>query len=356
MTINIEKSIRIGIVIPTYNRAVTLKEAVESVLRQTHKDCEIIVLDDCSTDNTAAYLQTITDRRVRFVINQSNLGLAANINKGVSLLSEDVEWCIVLCDDDYLDEKCIEALVSTVLSRNADTVVHGHIVFHDYNSNALIEGRPSPAEESALQFIESRALFLKDRYLSCVMFSRKYFNSIGGYPPFASGLAADDALIFALALKDRLYCNAESIVYIGIHEGAESRQNTEISRHVMALRQYYHYCFHHAKVSRQMTTNELKILRNYLKIFVSATSIHFWNHSMRMHMANDACASRRMLRRLYRLGVDPRFHFSPRIRVSSFIGLVTGICVEKYDKYDKIVNKLTLLLSNKSSDCTIFTL
>jgi len=339
----IEKSINVGIVIPTYNRSATLKDAVNSALRQTHKELEIIVMDDCSTDNTAAYLKTITDNRVSFVVNDVNLGLAANINKGVSLLSKEVEWCTILCDDDYLHEECIESLVRTVLFEKAASVVHGHIIFHDFNGNLLNEGRPSPPQESALKFIVSRALFIKDRYLSGVMFSTKHFNSIGGYPRFESGLAADDALIFALALKDKLYYTAESVTYIRIHEGAESRQCDDIRKHISAIREYNRYCFLHARISGKMNLEKLKVLKIYLKMFVKASNIHLWNTSFRIHMSNDHSYAKSRLRQLYGLGVNPRFDFPTRIRLISWLGLLTGICLEKYITFDELVNKLRVI-------------
>ena len=61
---------------PTYNVAAYVKEAIESVLRQTYRDFELLVIDDCSTDETVSVVQGIDDPRIRIVQNEKNVGLA----------------------------------------------------------------------------------------------------------------------------------------------------------------------------------------------------------------------------------------------------------------------------------------
>ena len=79
-----EYPIPISVVMPTYNTPLNwLKEAVESVLNQTFKDFEFIIVDDCSTDESVDYLKGLTDERVRIVRNRTNLGVTKSLNVGV---------------------------------------------------------------------------------------------------------------------------------------------------------------------------------------------------------------------------------------------------------------------------------
>lgn len=78
---------KVSVVIPAYNAALYLPEAIESILKQTFQDFEIIIIDDCSTDNTWEVIQEYAkrDARIRPFQNQQNLGIAGNRNKGVAL-------------------------------------------------------------------------------------------------------------------------------------------------------------------------------------------------------------------------------------------------------------------------------
>ena len=110
MQSNIEK---IGILIPTFNRLAYLREALDSVLSQTLKAFQIVVIDNGSTDGTSCYMQTLSDPRVRYVVNEKNLGPIGSINKGIGLMTDEVSWCTILCDDDLLEPNYIEQFYCT---------------------------------------------------------------------------------------------------------------------------------------------------------------------------------------------------------------------------------------------------
>ena len=73
----IEESIKVTIMIPTYNQAVFIREAVDSALAQTYSNLEVIVGDDASTDGTQEIVAKINDPRLKYVRNVCNLGRVA---------------------------------------------------------------------------------------------------------------------------------------------------------------------------------------------------------------------------------------------------------------------------------------
>lgn len=73
----------ISVLMPVYNCALYLVEAVESILNQTFTDFELIILDDCSSDNSAEIAKSFTDKRIIYHCNDTNLGLANNLNVGL---------------------------------------------------------------------------------------------------------------------------------------------------------------------------------------------------------------------------------------------------------------------------------
>jgi glycosyltransferase involved in cell wall biosynthesis len=95
----------VSVCIPTFNRGRYLREAIESALAQTFADFELLVVDNCSTDDTPAVAAAYAarDGRVRYVRNERNLGLVGNFNRCVELARG--EFVALLHDDDlYLPE------------------------------------------------------------------------------------------------------------------------------------------------------------------------------------------------------------------------------------------------------------
>ncbi|MCD8554294.1 glycosyltransferase family 2 protein [Seleniivibrio sp.] len=99
-----------SVLIATYNRCDLLPRAVESVMSQTFADFEVIISDDCSTDQTAQVAEELTkkDKRIRYFKNEKNLGSVAN-SKKMAMEYATGKYCIYLCDDDYFtDPDCLD--------------------------------------------------------------------------------------------------------------------------------------------------------------------------------------------------------------------------------------------------------
>lgn len=84
----------VSFVVPCYKLAHLLAECVESILSQTYGDFEILIMDDCSPDNTPAVAQSFHDSRVKYIRNEPNLGHLRNYNKGIELSRGKYVWLI----------------------------------------------------------------------------------------------------------------------------------------------------------------------------------------------------------------------------------------------------------------------
>jgi len=92
----------ISVIIPTYNRAHLIGRAIQSVLNQSYQDFEIIIVDDCSTDNTEELIKELEkkDERIRYIKHEKNKGAAAARNTGIkacrgeyiAFQDSDCEW------------------------------------------------------------------------------------------------------------------------------------------------------------------------------------------------------------------------------------------------------------------------
>jgi glycosyltransferase involved in cell wall biosynthesis len=87
-----------SVIIPTYNRAEMLREAIQSVLEQSFKDFELIAVDDYSTDNTKEVVSSFHDTRIKYIVNSNTKGVAGARNSGIFMAKG--QWISFLDSDD----------------------------------------------------------------------------------------------------------------------------------------------------------------------------------------------------------------------------------------------------------------
>jgi glycosyltransferase involved in cell wall biosynthesis len=80
---------RIGVLMPVYNVAPFIKESIQSIMNQSFSDFELLIIDDCSTDETFNIIQTFQDDRIKLIRNEVNKGLVYGLNLGLQLLQND---------------------------------------------------------------------------------------------------------------------------------------------------------------------------------------------------------------------------------------------------------------------------
>lgn len=118
----------VTIYIPTFNRINLLKRALDSVLAQTYKNIEVIVVDDCSSDETANYLQEISlqDKRIRYHIKEKNGGACESRNIAINMAKGD--FITGLDDDDYFKENRIKEFVEHCRKTGHDFLCSSFII------------------------------------------------------------------------------------------------------------------------------------------------------------------------------------------------------------------------------------
>lgn len=109
----------ISIIIPTYKRSKLVRRAIDSVRNQTYQNTEILVVDDCSPDDTRESVTTIPDKRIRYIRHDINRGLPAVRNTGIR--SSHGELIAFLDDDDEWTNDKLEKQLKLI--RNYDAVL-----------------------------------------------------------------------------------------------------------------------------------------------------------------------------------------------------------------------------------------
>jgi glycosyltransferase involved in cell wall biosynthesis len=309
----------VGILIPTYNRRVYLELSLASAITQSYANLEINVIDNGSTDGTAEFMEGIEDSRVKYIVNDHNLGLIGSINKGVGLFPPDVQWCTVLGDDDLLHGGFIEAMQDYVHGHNAQSIVLSHVVLINEEGIKIRDARNAAPFESAYDYLVNRCVFNRETFLTGLYFSRQAFEEIGGYPCFTTGMATDDALIFALALNDRLFYNDDSLAYIRMHAGAESHENSGMVAHIRALHDFRIYVEAVARFSQHFSQQMLSRISQAVDCYVKKLNSSFWLANVSSLLRRNGRETQDELIELYELTEDGRFQFD--VRVSLYMSL-----------------------------------
>lgn len=113
----------VSVVIPVHNAAEYISDTLNSVLSQTLKQIEIVVIDDCSTDNTLEIIKDISrqDSRVQIISNVANLGGGGSRNVGLDIAVG--KYIIFLDDDDYIESDMLEKMSAYAVESQVDVVV-----------------------------------------------------------------------------------------------------------------------------------------------------------------------------------------------------------------------------------------
>ena len=119
---------RVSIITVVYNNRNTIKDAVESVLNQTYKNIEYIIVDGASTDGTVEIIKSYGDSIDKFISEKDN-GIYDAMNKGIKLASGDIIG-ILNSDDFYVGDNIIEKVVRTFKEQKVDSV-YGDLVYVD---------------------------------------------------------------------------------------------------------------------------------------------------------------------------------------------------------------------------------
>ena len=100
----------VSIIMPSYNTAPYIGETIQSVLNQTYQNWEIIIMDDCSTDNTDEVVASIKDERIKYFHNEKNSGAAVSRNR--ALREAQGRWIAFLDSDDIWMPEKLEKQIS----------------------------------------------------------------------------------------------------------------------------------------------------------------------------------------------------------------------------------------------------
>jgi glycosyltransferase involved in cell wall biosynthesis len=241
----------VSIIVPNYNHAPFLRKRLDSILAQTYQDFEMILLDDCSTDESRAILREYAIRpHVRLEFNDVNSGSGyRQWNKGVSLARGKYVW--IAESDDFADDNLLQRLVGILESDERITFAYcrswrvaedGRVTGfedtnlkykapHDWNTDFCADG----IEECRNHF-----LFINEvPNASATIFRKFAYQSVGGADD-SMLLCSDWKLWAAMALAGRMAYISRPLNYYRFHGSSlrtkTSRKSVSVSESLQVVR------------------------------------------------------------------------------------------------------------------------
>lgn len=233
---------KVSVVLPVYNGAQFVGKSIESVLSQTYENIELIIVNDCSTDDTESVIRDYAkkDNRIKIIENSTNQKLPKSLNIGFANASGDYyTWT---SDDNRYKQNAIEKMVKA-LEANPEY----EFVYADY-SMVKMDGTLIKKVENA----EPEYIRFFCNVGACFLYSKKLAELAGEYNP-EMFLAEDYEFWIRCYMHGKFIHIHEDLYYYGMHDNNLTSTRQQEIRHQAFYVMNYHYDF---LISRCITQDD----------------------------------------------------------------------------------------------------
>ena len=220
----------VSIIMPSYNTGRFIAESIKSVLAQTYPDWELIIVDDCSTDNTDEVVQPfLPDERIKYFKNEKNSGAALTRNK--AMREANGEWVAFLDSDDLWEPEKLEKQIAFMKDNNYVFSYHEYVKIDE-------KSEPLNIYVSGPKVVTKRKMY-NYGYPGCLTFM---------YSAKAMGLIQikdikknnDYAILLQLCKKANCYLLPENLAKYRIRK--KSISHDKLSKKLKSHYDLFHYC------------------------------------------------------------------------------------------------------------------
>lgn len=231
----------ISIVIPAYNHDKYIKNCIESIKNQTYKYKELIIIDDCSKDNTAKIIKDVIkdekvinafDGKITFLVNDENKGAHYTINRAIELANG--EYITIINSDDMFEENRLEVMIKKIIECGTEicfskvqTIDENNIIFNNEESEYFYRIQENISKYPFLNI----ALISENVSISTgnLLFSKKLYNQLSGFRDYKY-IHDWDFILRATLICEPCYTDKTNYLY-RIHSTnsfKDLKENTEL--------------------------------------------------------------------------------------------------------------------------------
>lgn len=215
----------VSVIIPCFNAPETLQETIESVLRQTYSEVELVAIDDGSTDDTLERLRAFDDSRLTVLANEENRGIPATRNEG--LQHAEGRYVCFLDQDDLWFSRKLEVQLEKITNNSDIGVVYSSFYTIDESGRPFALRVSEPATDSrqdaALGCYHSAVVFPNTTKL----YRKECFDAVGALDESLYGSDDHDLDIRILSETDYVYEHIDTPLALKRQIGDNAGQNYE---------------------------------------------------------------------------------------------------------------------------------
>ena len=191
----------ISVIINVYNGEKYIKKCLDSVINQTYDNIEILVVDDCSKDNTLNIINSYSDKRIRLLKNKKNMGLSLSRNVGID--NAKGKYLYFVDVDDYIEKDTIEYLYNLIKKYNVKIATCNTLNIYNYDFKLKNESEKIYIKEPK-EMIRNILLYINnDGTTWNKLIDRELFNEI----------RFEDRIVNDVVVTYKLYMSVDKIVY-----------------------------------------------------------------------------------------------------------------------------------------------
>ena len=207
-----------------------LRASIESILNQTFKDIEIVIVDDCGKNDLESIVKEYKDRRIRVIKNDKNIGLVESLNKAIAVSKADI--LARMDTDDIADENRLEEQYNFMIDHDEYSVVGALANEFSKNSTTGVLGKPGEKTAKSLAYGDSIIH-------PSAMMRKKDIQSVGGYKNYKR--AEDLSLWFELVMKGfRLFVIDRVLLNYRVNEEDYSKRKLKTRGGEIKARLHYY--------------------------------------------------------------------------------------------------------------------
>ena len=257
---------KISIIVPVYNVEKYLDECIQSIINQTYKNIEIIIINDGSTDNSLSILRKYEsiDKRI-IVINQENKGLSASRNIGIK--KSTGKYISLIDSDDVIHPRMVELLYKEIKKNNCDISI---CMFQEFTDNFIEKNnRYNIRVLNQDNFLKE---LLKEKKFGSHACNKLYKKSLFNNVEYVVGRKYEDiGTTYKLGLKSNLICYIDIELYgYRIRESSITcnlKKDTLIDYVDMVNKRYNDLIFKKKELKKYIDLNRINcVTRFYLVI------------------------------------------------------------------------------------------